>query len=156
MPWIGDGKVLWQRDVYTGAPKVKRHTKSSQASSTPATDGKHVVAVFGTIGQLVAFDVDGKPLWTRDIGVIDNGWFFDPTYQWGHSSSPIIYKSSVIVQVDQQKGSYMAAFDLASGKPLWRTERANEISTWGTPAIVSGPRGDELVTNGTKVRGYDP
>ncbi len=150
------GKVLWQRDVYSGAPKVKRHTKSSQASSTPATDGKHVVAIFGTIGQLVAFDVDGKPLWTRDIGVIDNGWFFDPTYQWGHSSSPIIYKSSVIVQADQQKGSYMAAFDLASGKPLWRTERANEISTWGTPAIVSGPRGDELVTNGTKVRGYDP
>ena len=150
------GKVLWQRDVYTGAPKVKRHTKSSQASSTPATDGKHVVAIFGTIGQLVAFDVDGKPLWTREIGVIDNGWFFDPTYQWGHSSSPIIYKSSVIVQADQQKGSYMAAFDLTSGKPLWRTERANEISTWGTPAIVSGPRGDELVTNGTKVRGYDP
>jgi outer membrane protein assembly factor BamB len=150
------GRVLWQRDVFTGAPKVKRHTKSSQASSTPVTDGRHLVAIFGTIGQLVAFDLDGKLLWTRDIGVIDNGWFFDPTYQWGHSSSPIIYKSSVIVQVDQQKGSYMAAFDLASGKPLWRTDRASEISTWGTPAIVSGPRGDELVTNGTKIRGYDP
>ena len=149
------GKVLWQRDVFTGAPKVKRHTKSSQASSTPVTDGKHVVAVFGTVGMLVAFDVDGKPLWTRDIGVIDNGWFFDPTYQWGHSSSPIIYKSSVILQADQQKGSYIAAFDLATGKPLWRTERPNEISTWGTPSIVSGPRGDEIVTNGTKIRGYD-
>jgi len=150
------GAVSWQRDVVTSAPKVKRHPKSSQASSTPATDGKHVVAVFGSIGLLACYDVNGKELWQRNIGVIDNGWFFDPTFQWGHSSSPIIYQSTVIVQGDQQKGSYVAAFDLATGKPAWRTERADEISTWGTPTIVTGPRGDELVTNGTKIRGYDP
>ena len=151
-----DGKIVWQKDVFTGAPKVKRHPKSSQANSTPATDGKHVVAVFGSIGLLTCFDTNGTPLWQRDIGVIDNGWFFDPTYQWGHSSSPVIYKSSVIVQVDQQKGSYLGAFDLATGKPLWKAERPDEISTWGTPTLVTGPRGDELVTNGTKVRAYDP
>ena len=151
-----DGRIAWQKDVFTGAPKVKRHPKSSQANSTPVTDGKHVVAVFGSIGMLTCFDMAGKQLWQRDIGVIDNGWFFDPTYQWGHSSSPVIYKSSVIVQVDQQKGSYLAAFDLASGKPLWKAERPDEISTWGTPTLVTGPRGDELVTNGTKVRAYDP
>ena len=150
------GAIAWQRDVFTGQPKVKRHPKSSQANSTPVTNGTHVVAVFGSIGTLACFDVDGKPLWQRDIGVIDNGWFFDPTYQWGHSSSPVIYKSSVIVQVDQYKGSYLAAFDLATGKPLWRAERKDEISTWGTPTLLSGPRGDELVTNGTKVRAYDP
>ena len=151
-----NGAIVWQKDVFTGEPKVKRHPKSSQANSTPATDGQHVVAVFGSIGMLTCFDVNGKPLWQRDIGVIDNGWFFDPTYQWGHSSSPIIYKSSVIVQVDQQKGSYLAAFDLATGKPLWKTARPDEISTWGTPTLLTGPRGDELVTNGTKVRAYDP
>ena len=150
------GAVSWQRDVFTGTPKVKRHPKSSQANSTPVTDGKHVVAMFGSIGLLVCYDVNGRPLWQRDVGVIDNGWFFDPTFQWGHSSSPIIYKSTVIVQGDQQKGSFIAAFDLDTGKPVWRTDRADEISTWGTPTIVSGPRGDELVTNGTKVRGYDP
>jgi hypothetical protein len=149
------GAITWQRDVFAGEPKVKRHTKSSQASSTPATDGTHVVAVFGTIGVLVCYGVDGRPLWTQSIGVIDNGWFFDPTYQWGHSSSPVIYKDTVIVQADQQKGSYLAAFDLATGKERWRADRPDEISTWGTPTIVSGPRGDQIVTNGTKVRGYD-
>ena len=25
-----------------------------------------------------------------------------------------------------------------------------------TPTVIAGPKGDELVTNGTKVRGYDP
>jgi outer membrane protein assembly factor BamB len=151
-----NGAVLWQKDVFTGEPKVKRHPKSSQANSTPVTNGTHVVAVFGSIGMLACLDVNGKQLWQRDIGVIDNGWFFDPTYQWGHSSSPIIYRSSVIVQVDQQKGSYLASYDLDTGKPIWKTERPEEISTWGTPTLVTGPRGDELVTNGTKVRAYDP
>ncbi len=111
---------------------------------------------FGSIGLLVCYDMDGKPLWKIDMGVVNSGWFFDPTYQWGHGSSPIIYGDSVIVQVDQQKGSFLAAYALANGREQWRTPRPDEISTWGTPSIVQGPRGDELVTNGTKVRGYDP
>lgn len=150
------GRVLWQRDVFRGAPKTKRHTKSSQASSTPVTDGRRVVAVFGAIGLLVCYDMDGTLLWQRDLGVLDSGWFLDPTYQWGHSSSPIIYKNSVILQADQQQGSYLAAFDLATGKPLWKTERPDEIPTWGTPTVLSSAKGDELVTNGTKIRAYDP
>ena len=51
----------------------------------------------------------------------------------------------------------VAAWDVATGKPLWKTERADEISTWGTPTIARTADGrDVLVTNGTKVRGYDP
>ena len=149
------GKIVWERVAYTGAPKVKRHTKSSQANSTPVTDGKRVVAVFGSIGMLAAWDMDGKPLWTEQIGVIDSGWFFDPEYQWGHSSSPIIYGNTVIVQADQQKKSYLAAFDLDTGKQVWRTDR-DEIPTWGTPALFRADGKDQIVTNGTKVRGYDP
>ena len=63
----------------------------------------------------------------------------------------------MILQADVQKGSYIAAWDLATGKPLWKTTRADEISTWGTPTIARTSDGREvLVTNGTKVRGYDP
>jgi hypothetical protein len=151
------GKILWARTAFTGAPKVKRHTKSSQASSTPATDGRRVVASFGSVGLLVAWDVGGKELWRADLGVLDSGWFFDPSYQWGHSSSPVIYKSSVILQADRHKQSYVAAWDLATGKQLWKTTRDDEISTWGTPAVVRTADGrEELVTNGTRIRGYDP
>ncbi len=148
------GKTLWERTALTGVPKTKRHPKSTQASSTPVTDGKRVVAVFGTVGVLAAWDTNGTPLWTTNIGVIDSGWFLDPAYQWGHSSSPIIYRNTVILQADAQKGSYVAAYDLASGKELWRTAR-EEIPTWGTPTILSATDHDEVVTNGTKIRGYD-
>ena len=151
------GKILWERSAVVGAPRTKRHTKSSQASSTPVTDGRRVVAVFGSAGVMIAWDYTGKELWRVNLGTLDSGWFFDPAFQWGHSSSPIVYRNSVILQADVQKGSYIAAWDIASGKPLWKTERADEISTWGTPTIARTADGrDVLVTNGTKVRGYDP
>jgi len=151
------GKILWERTAAMGAPHTKRHTKSSQASSTPVTDGRRVVAVFGSAGAMIAWDYSGKELWRVTLGTLDSGWFFDPAFQWGHSSSPIIYRNAVILQADVQKGSYIAAWDVATGKPLWKTERADEISTWGTPTIARTADGrDVLVTNGTKIRGYDP
>jgi outer membrane protein assembly factor BamB len=151
------GRILWERTAHVGAPKVKRHTKGSQASSTPVADGTRVVAAFGSIGLLVAYDMAGKELWRADLGILDSGWFFDPTYQWGHSSSPIIHKDVVILQADIYKQSYIAAWDLKTGKQRWKTMRDGEISTWGTPTIVRTAAGaDELVTNGTKIRAYDP
>jgi outer membrane protein assembly factor BamB len=149
------GKIRWERTVFTGLPKVKRHPKASQANSTPVTDGKRVVATFGSIGMLAAWDMDGKPLWTKDIGILDSGWFFDPEYQWGHSSSPIIYGNTVIIQADRQKRSFLAAYDLDSGKEVWRAER-DEIPTWGTPTVFRADGRDEIVTNGPKIRAYDP
>ena len=150
------GEVVWKREVHRGVPKTKRHPKGSQASSTPVTDGRRVVVLFGTVGVFAAYDMDGGELWKKDLGLIDNGWFFDATEQWGHSSSPIIYLESVILQVDRQKDSFVAAYGLSNGDELWRTSRDDEIPTWGTPTIATGESGDELVTNGTKVRGYDP
>jgi outer membrane protein assembly factor BamB len=150
------GAIQWERVVHKGAPKTKRHTKASQANSTPVTDGRHLVAVFGSLGLLVTYDLDGRLLWKKDLGVMESGWFYDPEYQWGHSSSPIIYRDTVILQVDMPKHSYLAAFDVATGDEVWRTMREDEVSTFATPAIYSGPDGDELVTNGTTIRGYDP
>ena len=150
-----NGKILWERTVAEEAPKIKRHTKSSQANSTPVTDGKHVVSVFGTIGLMICHDLDGKELWRTDLGPLDNGWFFDKSMQWGHSSSPVIHEDRVIIQVDVQKDSYIAAFSLANGKQLWKTSRKDEIPTWGTPTVSAGSK-PEIITNGTTIRGYDP
>src|SRR6266550_667146 len=148
------GKILWEQTAHQGTPKTKRHPKSSQASPTPATNGKVVVAYFGSEG-LFAYSLDGKVLWRKDVGLQNAGWFFDPDSEWGAASSPIIYKNTVILQCDRQKDSFIAAYDLKDGKELWRTARA-EIPAWGTPTIVQGKDRAEVVTNGTKaIRGYD-
>src|SRR5215510_4284322 len=149
------GKILWERIASEGLPKVKRHPKSTHADSTPVTDGKYLIVLFGSEG-LYAYDFKGKLLWKQDLGVLDSGWFYDPDYQWEHGSSPIIYKNLVIVQADVQKDSFIAAYNLKSGKPVWKTPR-DEISSWSTPTVYEGKARAELITNGTKgIRGYDP
>ena len=149
------GKILWERTAHAGLPKVKRHPKSTHADSTPATDGRTVVALFGSNG-LFAYDMKGKLLWRQDLGVLDAGWFYDADYQWEHGSSPIIYKNLVIVQADIQKGSFIAAYDLKTGRQVWKTMR-EEIPSWGTPTVYEGKTRAELITTGAKaVRGYDP
>lgn len=148
------GKVLWERTSYEGIPKTKRHIKATFASSTPVTDGKYVVAFFGSEG-LFCYDLDGKLKWKIDLGVLDGGWFFDSDYQWGTASSPIIYNGMVILQCDVQKDSFIAAFDIKTGKEVWRTARP-EIPSWGTPTVYEGKTRVEIVTNATRaVRSYD-
>jgi outer membrane protein assembly factor BamB len=149
------GKVLWERTAYQGVPKEKRHIKSTYANATPATDGRVVVAFFGSQG-LYAYSPAGDLLWKRDLGRFDVGAYDAPEFEWGTASSPILYKDLVIVQCDQQKGSFITALDAKTGATVWRTER-DELPSWGTPAIFPTKARAELVTNGSNfIRGYDP
>ena len=149
------GQVRWERTVHEGMPRMKRHVKASHASATPATDGTHVAVLAGSQG-LDRYDVDGKLLWTRDLGLMDVGLVDDPSYQWGPASSPIIYKSLVIVQNDRQRDSSLAAFDVRTGAPAWQVTR-DELPSWATPLVLQAGSRTELVTNSGKyIRGYDP
>jgi outer membrane protein assembly factor BamB len=149
------GKILWEKVAHRGVPRVKRHLKASHANCTPATDGRRVVACFGSEG-LYCYDLDGRLLWKRDLGFLDASFFLDPDYQWGFGSSPVLYRNLVILQCDVGKGSFIAAYDLDRGRPVWTTPR-DEVPSWGTPTVYEGQPRDELVTNATNtVRGYDP
>src|ERR671939_485854 len=102
--------------------------------------------MFGSEG-LYAYDLNGKLLWKQDLGTLDAGWFYDADYQWEYASSPVIYKNMVIVQADLQQNSFIAAYDLKTGKRLWMTPR-EEIPGWGTPPVYEGKKRTELITNG--------
>ena len=95
-----DGKLLWEREAHAGEPRAARHVKSSQANPTPATNGKTVVALFGS-GTLVAHDVDGTRRWSLDLGTLNPGLLGDPKSEWGHASSPVVFENLAIVQVDK-------------------------------------------------------
>ena len=149
------GKIVWERTAFEGVPIDKRHIKSTYASSTPVTDGRYVIAFFGSQG-LYAFDLNGRQVWKKDLGRMDIGAYDLPEYEWGPASSPIIYKNLVIAQVDQHKGSFLIALNLNSGETVWKSER-DELPSWGTPTIYMGKDRVELVTNGSNlIRGYDP
>jgi outer membrane protein assembly factor BamB len=149
------GELAWQTEVGTGVPLTKRHFKATQANSTPAIDGKHLVVVFPTAG-LACIGMDGQIHWQHELGGLNAGGFNDPGLEWGFAASPIIHEDKVFLQVDIHEGPYLAAWDLETGEELWRTERPDVAPSWATPAIWPTPAGAELVTNASIIRGYDP
>ena len=149
------GKTLWERVAHEGAPIDKRHIKSTYASASPATDGRIVVAWFGSHG-VHAYDVNGMFLWKVDLGRADLGAYDIPTFEWGPASSPIIWNGLVIIQCDTQADSFLLALDATTGETRWKTDR-DELPSWGTPTVASTSGGPVLVTNAANfVRAYDP
>ena len=149
------GKIRWERTAAQGEPRNKRHIKSTYASASPATDGRIVVAWFGSQG-IYAYDLNGDLRWSVDLGRVDMGAYDIPAYEWGPASSPIIWNGLVIVQCDTQADSFLLALNAAParpcGRPIARSCRRGARRRWCTT-----PAGPELVTNASNfVRGYDP
>ncbi len=148
------GNVLWSRLAVRTVPKIQRHPKATHANSSPATDGRHVAAFFGSEGLFV-YDASGRLLWKKDFGTLDAGFFRVPDAQWGFGNSPIIRGRSVIVLADVQENSFLAAYNLADGKELWKTSR-DDVPTWTTPTVHRSPDRTQVIVNGFHhMGGYD-
>lgn len=142
----GSGRIVWDKPGHEGVPRVKRHTKASHCNSTPATDGKRIVAIFGSEG-LFCFDLQGELLWKKDLGPMDAGFFAVPGAQWGFASSPVLHENKVVVLCDVQTNSFIAVFDATDGRELWRTDR-KDVPTWGTPTMATVAGNTQVLVNG--------
>jgi outer membrane protein assembly factor BamB len=125
------GRLLWSRSVADEkAVELEVEQSTGYAAPTPATDGRRVYAMFAT-GNVAAFDLDGRPLWQRDLGPLDN--------HYGHASSLATYGDRVIIQLDQglEPGakSKLLALDGVTGEVVWETPRPTPMS-WSTPIVV--------------------
>jgi outer membrane protein assembly factor BamB len=148
------GKIIWERTSYSGVPVMKRHPKSTHANTSVATDGKHVVAFFGSEG-LFCYDINGNLLWKKSFGILRSVFFMVKEAEWEFASSPIIYNGKLVIQCDVLENSFVAAYDVATGKELWKTER-NEYPGWCTPNIYLNGGKPYIALNGYKHRGgYD-
>ncbi|MCY2925236.1 MAG: PQQ-binding-like beta-propeller repeat protein [Planctomycetota bacterium] len=140
------GHLLWRRDVPlpAGAENVTVFDDTGWSPSTAATDGQLVAAIFPTM-DLACFDVEGKPLWSKNLGAVSN--------QYGHASSLLMVEGKVIVQFDQREDadrasrSKLLAFDAATGKKAWETARPTEAA-WSSPILADAPGGTQLVVAG--------
>jgi outer membrane protein assembly factor BamB len=147
-----DGKRLWEYKTAVTGERPESHEKHNLATPTPVSDGKHIFAWFGN-GQIVALDMQGREVWKRHLGQ-EYGSFLN---QWGHGSSPALYKDALILLSDHQPASYLLALDAATGKERWKVDRGRGRVSHSTPVVVSGPRGDELIINSSaRIDAYDP
>ncbi len=142
------GKLRWEREVAVAAPEVI-HRMNTFASPTCATDGERVVAFFGP-GGLHCFDLDGKPLWSRELGSFPG--------PWGVAASPIIDGDLVLQNCDAEGACSLVALNKRTGEPVWTAKRASaERGGWSTPVIIEAAGRRELLLSGEAgVNAYDP
>jgi len=162
-----DGKVLWKHEVGSG---IARDNRSNYASPSPVTDGKLAYFFYGN-GELIAYDLEGKQVWSRNIQK-DYGDF---AFQWTFATSPVLFDGRLYLQVlqrdvpangrgrtDGPNESYLLALDPATGKDLWRHIRPAEARlesleafTTPTPFEFNG-RKELLIAGGDCLSGHDP
>ena len=147
---LASGAVVWEKTAYDGTVFDQRHRRGSFAAPTMVTDGTTVVAYFGSEG-LYGYDFDGNLKWKADVGKF-------PLLGMGTGTSPVLFENLVIIQRDENEGrqSLLLAFDIRTGKEVWRTPRAVEAS-WSTPVVVKTAARAELIANGNQlIVSYDP
>ena len=136
------GKRAWEHAVEAEGDLQPVHDKHNLASPSPVTDGERVYAWFGT-GQLIALDMKGKVVWQRHLG--NEYGPFD--INWGHASSPALYKDSLILVCYHSPASYLLSVDTRTGKTRWKVDRGKDVISYSTPIVVDGARGAEVIVN---------
>lgn len=142
------GERIWKKTVKEGQPPMPRHSTNTYATETPVTDGKCIYAYFGMNG-VYCLDLKGNVLWQKDLGV------YEMRAGWGTSSSPVLFKDRLFIQVDNQEQSFLVALDTKTGDPIWKVKR-DESSQYSSPIIWKNSLRNELIVGGTVYRSYDP
>jgi outer membrane protein assembly factor BamB len=147
-----DGRRLWAHRTRATAPRPEVHEKHNLATPTPATDGERVYAWFGN-GQVVALDMEGRPVWTRHLGVEVAPF----RTLWGHGSSPVLFDGLLLLLCDHLGDAYLLAVDARTGKDRWKADRGDGRTSHSTPFVVRGAAGPELLVNSSeRIDVYDP
>lgn len=132
------GKQVWEyrpetthaEDTYSGFL-----TEHGYASSTPVSDGQHIVVMLGKSG-VACVSMRGKELWRSDTGTMS------ANRRWGSAASPVIVGDLVVVNAAEEARALLA-FDLATGKQVWKAEGAALELSYGTPVLARNPKGEE-------------
>ena len=143
------GRVRWARELTELVPPELKHIKNSFASETPVTDGRRVYVYFGSVGLVAALNMSGETVWTANVGAFNGG------QEFGTAASPVLHDGRLYIVNDNTTGSFLAAFDTATGDEVWRIVR-DETENWSTPFVWENEVRTEIVTTGRRqIRSYD-
>ena len=126
-----DGAILWSREFWATGRTIC-HAKTCVAAPTPASDGKHIYALYSS-NDLICLDLDGNLKWTRAL-MKD---YPNASNSLGLASSPIIVSGTLIVQVENDSESFAAGIDLTNGSNIWKFPRTKKAN-WTSPIKVGG------------------
>ena len=142
------GRVLWRQEAPRPRKQVIERSSNGPASASPVSDGQNVYVFFQDFG-LLAYGPDGNELWRLPLGPFNN--------PFGHGASPILAGDALLMNIDQDTGSYLLAVEKHSGRVLWRTERPLAQRGYATPVLYRDRDGtlQVLVAGSYRLSGYD-
>ncbi len=136
---LNSGTMIWRKiaEKIPGSPgqEPKVISETGFCAPTMTTDGRRVYALFAN-GDLLALDLEGNLIWSKNLGV--------PQNHYGHSSSLIMYHDLLIIQYDQRGSGSVMALSGKTGEQAWQTSRSVKIS-WASPVIVNTGKRTELI-----------
>jgi outer membrane protein assembly factor BamB len=168
------GQTVWTQEVGSGEAKRGGPKRSTQvfhqlqnlASPSPVTDGRYVVAHFGS-GDLAVYDLDGKQLWHKNLQEEYGAY----SIWWGHANSPVLSGDTVISVCmqdsladlrEQPVESYLIAHDVRTGDVRWKIPRmtaakAEECDAYTTPLLAKiADQTQLIIMGGNQLDAYDP
>ncbi|MFN0107027.1 MAG: PQQ-binding-like beta-propeller repeat protein [Bryobacteraceae bacterium] len=143
------GKTVWEKTLLTATPhEGYHHLYGSFASNSPITDGRHLFAFFGSRG-IYAMDLKGNIVWQKTFGKMRMRLGF------GEGVPTVLDGDRLLLNFDQEDGSYLLVLDKNTGKEIWKVER-EEASSWSPPTVVEVAGRKQIIVAATnKVRSYD-
>lgn len=139
------GQELWRAEGF--ALQEKYRAVNTPVSPTPVTDGHNVYVFFEAAG-LISYDEHGKERWRRALGPFTN--------PYGMANSPVLVGDLVILQADQDVGSYLLAVRARDGAVRWKTMRPEANHGYSTPVVwqLAGGEAQLIVSGSYQVAAY--
>lgn len=138
------GKEQWRQTVSFDTVE-ETHKTNPYCSASPVSDGERVICWHWSAG-MHCYDLNGKPLWSRDLGKFH--------HIWGEGGSPIIHGDSVYQICGPGERTFVVALNKHTGEVRWQSPiepggsasaKGRYIGTWSTPVIVSVDGQEQLL-----------
>jgi len=142
-----DGKQQWSKQLGKSI-EGKQGKDGTGANPSPVCDGERVFAYFKS-GDFGCFSLQGELVW--ETNVFDRfAKVTSETLWWDLGTSPVLTKDAVVVTMMHTGPSYLAAFNRADGKLLWKHDRVTDApreaaQSYTTPVVTTNPDGNEVI-----------
>ena len=149
-----EGKELWRTSL--GKERAGKHRKATGSNPSPLFDGEHLFAYYKS-GDFACVDLDGEIVWQQNL----QEEFGEDTLWWDLGTSPVLTQGHVLVACMHSGPSYLAAFDKASGKLVWKQDRNMDApeeanQSYSTPVVTTHDGRETVVVLGADhVTGHD-
>jgi hypothetical protein len=146
---LDHGQKLWQHRFQASHQGTSSYM-IARAAPTPILDSQAVYAFFES-GDIVALDLEGNPLWQRDL-TADYGEFQN---NHGLGSSPAQTRDLILLNIEHKGPSLLLALNKQTGKTAWKSERPSG-SSWTSPIVVGEDGQQQVVgSSGGNLSGYN-